>query len=271
MIGALLAMLVAAGPAPPGVVPEAVAPDASMPADCPPSKIYPPRFPADMLRSGKSGVAKVRATIDACGRVLAVELAETSGHGQLNDAALEAVAGYVLPQSMVARVANGVVILPVKFGPVTNVDMQDIDWPSSHRRPSYIADAEPIAYDTIAAFEDADVLREGPSLKPPYGMVRKADGSVVMTWMQRDKAEASTWWLQYVTQAAPLPSAGLPAGARVAPGIANKTAAVVRYRLGEREGKPAVLVSMLCERPEEECERLREFVMKGLPFAKPAR
>jgi TonB family protein len=270
MIGAAFALLAAIAPAAPETAPATPEPPAAAiarPADCPPAKIYPPRYPSDMLRAGKSGIAKVRARIDGCGRVTSVELADSSGHPQLNDAALDAVAGFVLPPDMAARAVDGQVVLPMKFGEVQSIDLQKIDWPKSHRRPHYLADETPIPFATIAEYRDADTLRDGPALKPPYGMVWNPDGSIVMTWMQRDKADESIWWLEYVTQPAPSPVAGVRRGARAAP-VAPTTVALVRYRLGERDGEPAVRVAMLCERPADECEKLRAFVMKGLPFAK---
>ena len=54
-------------------------------------------------------------------------------------------------------------------------------------------------------------------------------------------------------------------------GPMNATVAIVRYRLGEQDGEPVVRVAILCERGQDECESLRGFIMKGLPFARPRR
>ena len=56
-----------------------------------------------------------------------------------------------------------------------------------------------------------------------------------------------------------------------APVEASGTVAVARYRLDEVDGVPVVRLALLCERPAEECDALRAFLMKGLPFAKARR
>ena len=261
-LAALLAVAAPAAPAAPAV-PTASVGSAPV-ADCPPPKLYPPRFPADMLRAGKSGVAKVRATIDGCGRVLSVELAESSGHRALDDSALEAVSGYVLTPAMSARAVDGVAVLPVRFGRVQTVDLKKPDWPKSHARPRYLADEEPFPFATIAAFQEADTTRGTPALEPPYGASRQKDGGLVVTWFDRDRVDPDTWWLSYTISHPPRPFGRAPIEA-------TGTVAVARYRLGELDGGPVVRLALLCERPAHECDALRTFLMKGLPFARARR
>lgn len=260
MIALLLAGWLAA--AAPAGTPEADAAAAlASPADCPPAKVFGPRIPVELMRSDRSGAARVRARIDGCGRVLSVELAESSGFPKFDQAALDAVAGFVMPAGTVAAAKNGLVVVPMKFGGVTHIDVQPIDWPGSHRRPRYEADAEPIALTSIDAFDSA-VLRAG-TLRAPYGAVRLKDGSLVTTWIQRERDDPATWWLHYNTQP-PQNRPGTPAQPM-------RRDALVRYRLAESDGRPVVRVAMLCARPEADCAILREFFMQGLPFAKPAR
>ena len=54
----------------------------------------PPQYPAIAVRRGWHGRVLVRALVDAAGRPTRVELAESSGHGDLDDAALAAVRGW---------------------------------------------------------------------------------------------------------------------------------------------------------------------------------
>ena len=54
----------------------------------------PPQYPAVAVRRGWHGRVLVRALVDAAGRPTRVELAESSGHGDLDDAALAAVRGW---------------------------------------------------------------------------------------------------------------------------------------------------------------------------------
>lgn len=51
----------------------------------------PPAYPADAIVRGLEGTVMLRLTIDASGRVADVEVVESSGHAELDEAAVEAV------------------------------------------------------------------------------------------------------------------------------------------------------------------------------------
>ena len=172
--------------------------------------------------------------------------------------------GYVLTPAMTARAVDGVVVLPIRFGRVETVDLEKPDWPKSHARPRYLVDDASIPFATISAFQEADTLRATPALEPPYGASRQKDGGLVVTWFQRDRVDPATWWLTYTISHPPPPFGRAPVEA-------TGTVAVARYRLGEVDGVPVVRLALLCERPVEECDALRAFLMKGLPFAKARR
>jgi TonB family protein len=228
-------------------------------ADCPATKVSGPRIPVDVMRAGKPRKARVRAGIDACGRVLSVELAESSGHAEFDRAALDAVAGFVVPARTVAGAKDGTIVVPMAFMGTRDVEVEPIDWPASHRRPRYVVDPEPIPLPSIEAF-DRSVLRDS-ILRYPYKSVSLRDGTHVRTTIQRERDDPSTWWLHRVTQP--------PKSAPGTPPSPVRTDALVRYRLVEEDGEPVVRVAMLCGRPEAECTVLRDFFMQGLPFAKP--
>jgi TonB family protein len=235
-------------------------------ADCPPPVMAPPHYPAKQLRDGVSGTTIVLARIDACGRVVEAKVSEGSGQSALDDAALETVRGWVLSQAQREKVGGPWVKMPVRFAGMTTIVPQAPDWPKSHRRPVYLADDQGIGFATIAAFDAANVVRTEPMLKSPYASTYDGSGNRISTPFMADAADGSTFWLSYLMQPPPTRGAdGEPRASR------TQQVAVARYRLVMEDGKPVVRVGLLCERAADECERLQDFLLKGLPIAKPSR
>ncbi|KFN48460.1 hypothetical protein N790_06465 [Arenimonas malthae CC-JY-1] len=257
MIAALLAAALALA-APEEVVP-AVATDA-----CPEPRTVLPRYPASLARANKAGVVLVGARFDDCGRITETRLDQSSGHELFDAAAREAVARYVLSGKQRAKARDGWVQAPVKFGGIRTVEVSEIPWPRSHRKPRYQADDQPLPFDSVAAFRTARPTEGGLVYREPYGIARATSGEVFRTTMAPDKADPGVFWLEYIIQSAP------PASP-VEPSSPNIYAAVARYRLVEENGEPVVRLGILCERPEEECQKLRDFLFQGLPFAKARR
>ena len=160
-----------------------------------------------------------------------------------------------------AKAQDGWVQIPVKFGGFRNVEAYKIPWPRSHRKPLYLPDEESLPFTSIQGFEEADVLDTRRELHPPYGMARVTDGRIFRTSMYPENADPNTFWLSYIIQPAFPASPTAPLGP-------SAVAAIARYRLVEEDGVPAVRLGLLCERPADECERLREFLFEGLPFAR---
>lgn len=256
MIGSLLGLWLAVAPA--VAVPEA----ASATATCPAPKTVAPRYPIDMMRKNKTGTAIVEARVDACGRVLETRLAESAGYPQLNAAAQEAVAIFVFTPEAVAAADDGWVKVPMKFGGARTVTTKAIDWPRSHRRPRYLLDDSGTGFATIAEFKSAKIEDTSNFLRPPYGMVRDGAGSTVATSLYPDRSAPLTHWFTYVVHP-PLPEG------KTAPPVPTEVQAIARYRLVEEAGVPVVRIAILCERPADECARLSQFLLAGLPFAKP--
>lgn len=260
MIGLWLGLVLAAAPAVPAQAgTDAVAPSRETVSDCPPARTYQPRYPADMARRNRTGTAIVEARVDACGRVLEVRLADSAGWPQLNTAALEAVAGFVVPAKTVAGAVDGWVKVPIRFGGIRSVTAKKIDWPRSHRRPVYVLDDTSTGFATIAEFTEAAVEDKIAFLEPPYVMVRDVSGNYISTTLYPDRESAMTYWFTYRVQP-PVPAD---------PAKRVDVQAIARYRLTEEDGRPVVRLAILCERPAEECALLGKFLMAGLPFAKP--
>ena len=244
----------------------AVAP-APAAAECPPPVMTMPRYPFKQLRGGVSGTTMVMARIDDCGRVVEAKVAESSGEKALDSEALLTVRDWVLSEAQRKQVGGGPwVKMPVKFGGLQTVVTVSPDWPRSHRRPVYLPDEEGIGFDTIAAYQAAKVVRSRPVLKEPYGSVRDGSGNFISTPFMADAKDANTFWMAYNVQA---PHTAGPDGQPRA--SLSQSVAIVRYRLVMEGGEPVVRVGLLCERPADECERLSEFLLKGLPIAKPPR
>lgn len=260
MIAALLAaaLAVSAAPAP---APEEVAPAVATEA-CPEPRTVLPRYPVKMARANKAGLVLVGARFDDCGRITETRIDESSGQELLDAAAREAVSRYVLSEKQRAKARDGWVQAPVKFGGFRTVEVREIPWPRSHRKPRYQADDQPLPFDTVAAFHAARPTEARLAYREPYGIARATTGEVFRTAMAPDKADPGVFWLEYIIQPAP------PASP-VEPSSPNIHAAVARYRLVEENGEPVVRLGILCERPGEECAKLRDFLFQGLPFAKP--
>ena len=120
--------------------------------------------------------------------------------------------------------------------------------------------------EAIAAFQAAGVARSEPVLKSPFASTYDGAGNRISTPFMADAASATTFWLAYMMQPPPTPGEdGAPRTSR------NQAVAVARYRLAVEDGKPVVRVGIVCERAADECDRLRAFLLKGLPIAKPPR
>lgn len=255
MIAALLAAALAVS----------AAPVADAGADCPKPRLWTPRYPAELARANKQGEVLVGARIDECGRVRETRVDKSSGYDAFDRSAREAVAIYVLNASQRARAKDGWVQLPIRFGGIRTIDhIRKIPWPSSHRRPTYVADEQPLPFASIADFKAAQVQDTEGVMQPPYRAVRDTEGRSYSTSMRPDRRDPSVFWFMYTIHS-PRPSSG------TMPSAPAETAAIARYRLAKEEGKPVVRLGILCERPEEECAKLRDFLFQGLPFAKPRR
>lgn len=232
-------------------------------AACPAARMPGPRYPADAMRRGLSGKVVVQADIDACGRVTAARVHERSRHRVLDDAALAAVTGWVVNDALRAKAVDGQLRVPLSFGGTRTVDVVDLPWPRSHRQPVYVADDQPIGDADIAAWFAAERTREPTGdrvYRQPYAMTASPGGGRIITTIAPDRDDATVFWLTYADHR---PAAAAPTTA------AERTLAVARYRLVTQDGEPQARVALLCRVAAEECDKLRAFLLQGLPSAKP--
>jgi TonB family protein len=257
-----LALAVAPAPVPVAASETDAAADLSA---CPPPVRGLPRYPMDALRANRSGVTLVLARIDACGRVVESRIHTPSGHPQMDEAAHDAVKGWVLSPAERERIGGEWVKLPVKFGGVTTYYPKRVDWPESHRRPHYVADPGGIGYPDLAAFYAARRLAVLRPLKSPYARVTDRIGTRVLTSFYPDVEDDRTFWMYFTQLDEPL---RIAAGKRT---IESRVVAVARYRLDESAQRPIVQVGLLCDLEPGACDELRAFLLEGLPIARPPR
>jgi periplasmic protein TonB len=107
--------VVAPPPAPP-------TPQVAVPADVAASEdisgraIAPPKYPAEELRDGVTGLVKLRVTIDANGNVLDIAIEKSSRNRNLDRAAMDAARKWRFnPGIKNGQKVGGVVIVPVEF------------------------------------------------------------------------------------------------------------------------------------------------------------
>ncbi len=76
----------------------------------------PPAYPADAIVRGLEGTVVLRLTIDASGRVADVEVVDSSGHAELDEAAVEAVRKWRgQPAQRNGRPVASRQLLPIRF------------------------------------------------------------------------------------------------------------------------------------------------------------
>jgi TonB family protein len=232
---------------------------------CPVPIITTPRYPAKELMNNIGGTAVVLADIDVCGRVSSPRISTSSGHVALDEAAIATVTSWVLNPAQRALAKGGALKLPVQFGTQAAPPVEPVPWPKTHRRPRYSIDELPIGFDTIADFKaDATVLAPGV-FKSPYGSVHDRQAGRTWTVFAPDRRDTRVFWLMYLVDELVTTSEG------TAPRRENRTLALARYRLVQEAGSPVVKVAILCEAEPVACTQLQEFLLKGLPIARPPR
>lgn len=76
----------------------------------------PPAYPQEAIRAGVQGVVKLRMTVASDGRVTKVDVVESSGHGVLDRAAVDAVKRWRgKPALKFGRAVESVEVIPIRF------------------------------------------------------------------------------------------------------------------------------------------------------------
>ncbi|MFO0912625.1 MAG: energy transducer TonB [Pirellulales bacterium] len=95
-------------------IPQSAGFDEDTPADL--SLNVPPKYPAEAVRRKLQGTVTLRLVIDELGAVTQVEVARTSGHSLLDDAAVSAVRHWhAVPATHGGRHVSATELLPIRF------------------------------------------------------------------------------------------------------------------------------------------------------------
>ena len=221
-------------------VPSPVSPNETA---CPiPPKNRAPEYPRHLLEEETTGTVWLATRIDACGRVTAVTLQQSSGHKPFDDAAIRAVRGWTLGPARRARVVDGVVSLRVEF----NIDnfLRAPDWPKTHGYPRYVPVEGTSGYANADDAEAAIDALNPSSRIAPYPI---AGGSFV----QLDTADGREFWYFIYN--------------------GNKPEVAVRYQPVFDNGEPIVRLTVICDKQPKQCDAIRTLMMKGLGYARAKR
>lgn len=212
-------------------------------ATCPAPSLLPPRYPPELLVARKQGTVLLDLTIDECGTVRQVAVKSRSGRKKLDEAAVAAAGQWVLPASERLKAVNGHVERPVNFSfaPDSEVPYAKLDWPKSHKRPRYVLEPVLADYATAEAAAKATQVPVEQTLAPPYAMQGQ--------FYRHGTGQPQEYWLFLYKNYKP-----------------NLAA---RYRLVTENNEPVVRLAVLCDDAPEACGKAREFLLKGLPFARP--
>lgn len=225
----------------------AMASDVAVPPElatttCPAPTKRAPVYPVEMMRRRKGGTVLLDLSVDACGRVQQVNVKQSSGQKQLDDAAVTAVGQWILGPTGRAKAVAGRMEIPVSFdmAPTQSIAFAKLDWPKSHKRPQY-------RLDPMAEFSSADAASQAirvpveKTIMPPYPGIqsqffRYGEGAVPEYWLFIRKG--------------------------------HETNLAARYRLTYDGAVPTVLLSIACDDQPDACAKASDFLMKGLPFAR---
>lgn len=212
-------------------------------AACPAPVHVDPVYPHDLLRSQQGGTVVLLLEVDACGRVAAATVRQASGQPALDAAAQEAAMQWVLDARARSRVVDGRVEVPLGFS-MQRQKAQAFhapDWPASHRRARFQAQALD-GYDSVQDLLDRHDLRPDGMITPPFEHIHN------VFFRQRDAVPAE-YWLFVFQQ--------------------GKARTAARYRLETDAGEPVVQVAILCDGAPRTCDEDRRALMRGFRFARP--
>jgi TonB family protein len=84
-------------------------------AGCPSPRMDAPRYPEDLRSRRIGGTVRISVAADACGRVTDGAVVKSSGHVELDAAAIKAARRWVFTPKAVEKYAGGRIEMPVGF------------------------------------------------------------------------------------------------------------------------------------------------------------
>lgn len=210
---------------------------------CPRPVTVPFAYPAEALRSNIEGRVVAEGRFDECGRILEVQIQKSSGSKILDKAAVDAFEQFVLSeyQRSATKKAGWYEII-ADYSTDSTPAVKKVDWPKTHKKPMYISDMESIGYASIVEAEQKIKDSYPDAIRPPVV-------EYLHRFSQVNTPSGLEFWLFIFERQGP-------------PVIA------VRYRTGFVDELPVVKLAFACEIQADVCVKIKDELMKGLPFAK---
>jgi TonB family protein len=210
---------------------------------CPRPMTVPFAYPADALRSNIEGKVVAEGRFDECGRILEVQILKSSGSKILDKATVDAFKQSVLSdyQRSTAKKA-GWYEMVADYSTGSRPAVKKVDWPKSHKKPIYTSDIEPIGF--------ASVIEAENKIKDSFpDAIRTPVVDYIHRFSQVNAPGGVEFWLFIFERQGP-------------PVIA------ARYRTVFVDELPVVKLAFACEMRGDACLKIKDELMKGLPFAK---
>jgi TonB family protein len=203
-----------------------------------PSRVVQPIYPGFDAIFGITGSTTVYVSIAPDGRVLSARVDKSSGHAELDDAAIAAMRqSTFFPARKNGYAVISAARVPVNFNP--NVSKHGM-WPSSYLNPHYVLDTRAFPYPSVeSAFEGLSAQSAGSNT--PDGhittfLLYNSDGSAREEWAFTDMGFSSEMAIRFVF-------AGTPAS-------------------------PEVRVSAICQDGVDVCAGKASWMLMGPSFAR---
>jgi TonB family protein len=210
---------------------------------CPRPMTVPFEYPVDALRSNIEGKVVAEGRFDECGRILEVQIQKSSGSKILDNATVEAFKKNVLSeyQRSTAKKA-GWYEMVADYSTGSSSAVKKVDWPKSHKKPTYISDIEPTGFSSVIEAEMKIKDSYPDAIRPPVV-------EYIHRFSQVNASSGVEFWLFIFERQGP-------------PVIA------ARYRTVFVDELPVVKLAYACEMRADACVKIKDELMKGLPFAK---
>ena len=212
-------------------------------AQCPAPRSVPVLMPPEAVRMEFKGEVQVSVRFDACGVVTEAKVTKRSRLQSVNDAALKSAKLMVLSAEDRAKAVDGWYTRTYNFegqNEPKDIKQVAVAWPESYKRPKYVLDGSDIGYSSVANADQAIVDSVPNVVHPPvYDFVHRL--------VQVNTADGAEFWLFISAK--------------------GSSAVAARYRPRFEDGKPVVQLALKCELEAQQCEAVRELLMRGLPFA----
>jgi TonB family protein len=210
---------------------------------CPRPVTVPIAYPAEALRSNIIGRVVAEGRFDECGRILEVQIQKSSGSKVLDKAVVDALKQSVLSEyQRSATKKAGWYEISTDFLTDSTPAFKKVDWPKSHKKPMYVSDMEPIGYVSIVEAQQKIKDSYPDAIRPPVV-------EYLHRFSQVNTPSGVEFWLFIFERQGP-------------PVIA------ARYRTVFVDELPVVKLAFACEIRADVCVKIKEELMKGLPFAK---